>query len=146
MTLIFAESPEDNYVADLFLYNLRDFSLFDNNSSIIVHRNSDGYSIGYWTGISRINPEQTSIDLQSIKDVGFILSLNIAQRRKGHGRSLINVVEKTFRNLHCSKIRATPSGQGRLFFPKVGFNPLSDSIEYERIIETPRTFSAPYGL
>ena len=127
-------TKEERKICTYMLRNLIKFPLFENSHTLVVHQNTDGFSISYRNspcilitpgGKMRINPSHISLDIQVQNRTGYTLGIHIPEneRRKGYGRQLYNIAECLFKNLDCSIARTTPSGQGIYFWPKMGFKP-----------------------
>ena len=90
----------------------------------------------YWTAPSQAYPDQTEFSIQKINEIGYVLSINIQNsvKKGGYGRHLYQVIENIFRNYNCEKIRTTPSGGGKFFWPTLGFAPIGNG-ELEKVLK-----------
>ena len=106
---------------------LESFSLYRKDHLIAVEENEQGHlTIGYRTTSGKESIGEARFDVEIKGKTGDILYIHITQpeRRKGNGRALYGVVEGICLKLGCTKMQTTPSGQGKYFWPKMGFNVL----------------------
>jgi GNAT superfamily N-acetyltransferase len=75
------------------------------------------------------------LQLEPNEGICYILGLNIekSKRKQGIGRSLVRMIERICQDHRINRLVTTPSGQGREFWPKVGFVHFNET-ESEKII------------
>jgi GNAT superfamily N-acetyltransferase len=80
--------------------------------------------ISYLTTPSNSRQGQTSFDVTIYQDTCDILDFNIepSQRRKGYGTIMYQALERFAGQYWCKKMITTPSGDGKEFWPKMGFD------------------------
>ncbi len=112
------------------------FPLSKDSDRIQVITKDDNIYVAYLTD-SNSRLKQTFFDLQIKDNVCDILGFGITKeyKLKGHGRSLYNVVEKFSSFLNCKSIITVSSGEGNLFWPKMGFvNYSSNSTKSQKVL------------
>ena len=92
---------------------IKEFTLYDSSHKVLVRDISGGFWIGYRTTASNQTQGTTHFDVNVIRGVFFILSIELDQehRGKGHGAALYKLLEQMARRLNCHQVQMTPSGR-----------------------------------
>lgn len=135
MIKTYTKNHEERIVCSKVLRYLLKSHILESSHSILTHENIDGFSISYWTAPKQHEIDQTYFEIQTKDKTGYILTLRIkeGQKREGKGRILSQIIENIFTDLQCNRIRTTPSGEGKYFWPKMNFKPISN-LELEKLI------------
>ncbi len=91
----------------------------------VVERAPEHFCIGYGPTHSRMyNEGKTHFDVEVKGTRGDVLFLTIEEdkRRKGYGKKLYTAIERVLKELGCTVVQTTPSGEGVSFWQKVGFD------------------------
>ncbi len=96
-------------------------------------RNENGQDFaGYRTTESYADFEQTHVDLNILyingEPVGWLTTINLHKnlRKRGHGRTLIEVAEEFFREQGCKKIQLSASGTNKGIWKHLGYTEVDD--------------------
>ncbi len=119
---IVAQTDEEKEIADLMQRCLAQFPLSSETDRIQVVIHGNRTHISYLTEESN-RREGTHFDLTLEGTLCDVINLDISKnkRRNGYGRKLYQAIEQFARDIGCTKIQTTPSGEGKHFWPKMGF-------------------------
>ncbi len=124
----------DSNLPDFFVEQLRATGLLRESDSVLFNEGERGYSLSYWTAGKQWVKDQTKVDFQLLDKTGYVLSLMVysGDRRRGIGSKLVGCIEELAKESRATCLKTTPSGQGKLFFPAIGFVPIGEDVEFEK--------------
>lgn len=129
-------NEEEKSIADRTRYLLREhFPLYEESHWAWAMRLSDRSRLAITYRESQ-RSFVTNFNLNIDGDCCYILTFWISEQhwRKGHGTKLYDVVRMIAKEQGCKRIRATPSGFGVEFWPKMGMKPCG-GVELEEILD-----------
>lgn len=112
--------------------------LYNASHWVSVVQTDKGYSASYWPSSSRISNLENGeggFDMEIREEVGDILEIRAkkGQQGQGQGAAFYNIIEAFCKEQGCKKIQTAPSGQGKKFWPKMGFEYSEKGLAYKLI-------------
>ena len=100
-----------------------DFTLYRPEHRVRAHAFGEKLFLSYLTENTHRRDVQTYCDLQLEDDLCYVNGFRVRSfsRRLGFGRELYSATERFAQERGCAEIVLTPSGQGKLFWPEMGF-------------------------
>ncbi len=123
-----SRNNKESLICDLVYECLEDFSLATGLSTINAHEHSGGISVNYFLGGLPTNRDRTYFELQIVGEECYILGFGVerSKRKQGYGSELFRRVELFCSRYGLRKLITTPSGQGILFWAKMGFEKINE--------------------
>ena len=131
-----ANSEEEQRIAGILEKHLRNFPLAEESHRIQVMNRQNNISVAYLTTKSNLRFDQRHFDLQIEGSECYIVTFGVDQSRKrqGFGKALYQVVENFTRELGIKKILTDPSGEGKMFWPKMGLEKYDSANSLQKLI------------
>ncbi len=125
----------DEQIESLMRNCLQNFRSYTQTQVVRAKTHGGGTSISYNPPRLQTRPEAARFDIQLVGNIGYILWVEVAEplRRQGLGTQIYRSIEKFFNICGCERIITTPSGQGREFWPKMGFCPINKNEAEKRL-------------